>query len=159
VPIIEDTSTPTATEDVGPDYVVYDNSGDIIGLINQERCNRGLPPVAVHADLNSAATTHSIDMAVNDFVDHTGSDGSSPGDRIAATGYPAILLAENIAGGATSVGQVFNQWMNSPSHATNILNPDIREIGLGHVVREAAEFDHYWTLVLASRGTPAGTCD
>jgi uncharacterized protein YkwD len=130
----------------------------MLALINQARCAASITPLTVNPLLNNAATLHSIDMAVNNFFDHTGSDGSDVGTRVSAQGYPWIWVGENIAGGQTSIAQAFNSWWNSPPHQANMLNPDFREMGLGHVQRDAADLVHYWTGVFASRGTTPITC-
>lgn len=76
-----------------------------------------------------------------------------------AAGYgPITASAENVAGGPTTANDAFSQWASSFGDQTNMLNPDIREIGLGHVYRDGSTFGHYWTLVLGSRGTAPITC-
>ena len=59
----------------------------VVDLVNQERAKVGCSPLAMNTALNNAALGHSEDMARNDFFDHTGSDGSSPWDRMARAGY------------------------------------------------------------------------
>ncbi|MDQ7029268.1 MAG: CAP domain-containing protein, partial [Ardenticatenia bacterium] len=66
---------------------------------NQYRQEAGCPPLTLSAQLTEAAQRHTDDMAYNDFSSHTGSDGSSPWDRIRDTGYEFILAGENIAAG------------------------------------------------------------
>jgi len=39
--------------------------------------------------------------------------------------------------------------MNSQVHRDNILNPKVRELGLGYVYNPASEYGGYFTLVLA----------
>ncbi len=129
----------------------------MLSLINQARCDQGLSPVTINSALNNAATTHSVDMALNDFVSQTGSDGSTPTSRMAAAGYgPIVIAGENVRGGPATANDVFAQWMASES--ANILNPDMREIGVGHAYRDGTSFGHYWTLDMASTGSAAGTC-
>ena len=59
----------------------------VVELINDERAARGLDPLALDLRLGAAALRHSEDMADGCFLSHTGSDGSSPGTRIAEAGY------------------------------------------------------------------------
>ncbi len=150
------TPSPTATE---PDYEVHPDAGAMLNLINQTRCGQGLTPLTSNAALSSAGTTHAIDMALNDYVGQTGSDGSTPPQRMAAAGYgPIVLWGESVRGGPATVGDVFAQWLASPGDAANILNPEFREIGLGHVSRKNTTFEHYWSLEFGSRGTDPPTC-
>lgn len=146
-----ETATPTPTPT--PGYTVIDNSFDVLALVNQARCANGLTPVIVNPLLNNAATTHSIDMAVNNFVDHVGSNGSTVGERVTDQGYPWIFVGQNIAGGPTSVAAAYGSWSTE-----YILDPNMREMGLGHVSNPSSSLDHYWTLVMASRGTDPITC-
>jgi hypothetical protein len=70
-------------------------------------------------------------------------------------------MAENIAAGQTSADAVFQAWMNSAGHRANILNPQARELGIGHAYSPAATYRDYWVMELAARGsapvTPTAT--
>lgn len=68
----------------------------VVELINKERIRRGLHPLAVNTQLSRAAQKHKENMAVQDFFDHTGLDGSSPTTRMFAEGYNSYGAAENI---------------------------------------------------------------
>jgi uncharacterized protein YkwD len=61
-------------------------ASEVISLINQARAAAKLPMLSVNSQLMAAAQTHSADMACNNFLDHTGSDGSWIGDRLSAAG-------------------------------------------------------------------------
>jgi uncharacterized protein YkwD len=122
----------------------------VIELINVERTKRGLPALGFDDKLTLAARAHSQDMADKGFFSHTGSNGSNPGDRISATGYDWSTYGENIAAGYTTPESVVRGWMESPGHRANILNRDVRELGVGHVAKSGSEFTHYWTNVLAA---------
>lgn len=78
-----------------------DLCADVIVLTNLQRANYGLPPLTANAALTAAALAHSNDMATNNFFSHTGSDGSSPGQRISRAGYSYYTYGENIAAGYT----------------------------------------------------------
>ena len=70
---------------------------EVVLLVNQERASRGIAPLVMDDRLLAAAQGHALDMATHDFVSHTGSDGSSAGERIAAAGY-SDGWGENVAG-------------------------------------------------------------
>ncbi len=124
---------------------------------NTYRMQQGgcLTPLVVNAQLNTAAQRHSQDMALNDFFGHQGSDGSWPSDRVEAAGYNWSMLAENIAVGQTTPEAAVDAWMTSSGHRENVLNCNLKEIGVGYyylandpgTVRD----HHYWTLTF---GTP-----
>ncbi|MCW5660885.1 MAG: CAP domain-containing protein [Burkholderiaceae bacterium] len=104
-----------------------------------------------HGALVDAATRHSQDMAERNFFSHTGSDNSTPGQRITEAGYDWSLAGENIAAGYRSVQEVMDGWMSSDSHCANIMNPTLRDIGVACVPGTASNtYGTYWTMDLAA---------
>lgn len=121
---------------------------EVIRLVNEERAKNGnLPPLTKNAQLTLSAQMHTKDMICNiKGLDHTGSNGSNPGDRIIAANYFCCTTwAENIAAGQSTPAAVMNAWMNSPGHRRNILNPTVTEIGVGYFVSPNVQFGRYWT--------------
>lgn len=108
----------------------------LLAFVNRARSDIGLDSLTLNSSLYRAAFRHAKDMADNEFCKHTGSDGSTPCERIAATGYLAGAgpwgYGENIACGQTSVGLVFSAWMDSTKQKANILNPLFKNMGLEH---------------------------
>ncbi|GAB1333980.1 hypothetical protein ACE1SV_05700 [Streptomyces sp. E-15] len=115
-------------------------AADILRLVNTERGKAGCQPLTLNATLTKAAQAHSDDMAAQRNMSHTGSDGSSPGDRITRAGYTWSSYGENVAYGYTTADQVMAGWMSSPGHRANILNCSFKEIGVG-----LAQPGSYWT--------------
>ena len=126
----------------------------VLELTNIERSKLGLSPLTFNTQLLNAAENHTQNMALQDFFSHTGKDGSSLGSRISATGYKFSAAAENIAAGSSTPEQVVSSWMNSSGHRTNILNPNLKEIGIGYYFLAndtgTENFNHYWTQVFAT---------
>lgn len=126
----------------------------ILNLVNAARSAEGVAPLAANSALMAAAKVHSIDMGCNNFLDHTGSDGSKARTRIIGQGYSPSYAAENIYAGATEYGAdaqgAFNWWMNSPVHRKNILNPRPTEVGIGFVNVPSSSFGGYYTMVFAA---------
>lgn len=87
-------------------------------------------PVAWNSILEQAALVHSQDMTKNSYFDHTGSDGSSAGDRITRLGYIWQAWGENIAMGYTSERAVMDGWLASEGHCKNIMNATFTEMGV-----------------------------
>jgi uncharacterized protein YkwD len=102
-------------------------------------------PLAWSDALAAAADDHSRDMADKGYQSHTGSDGSSPGDRAARSGYAgATRTAENAFAYAESVDQALQafslDWgVADKGHRRNWLEPDhpgddqFQEVGIGVV--------------------------
>lgn len=127
-------STPTATATASG--VV----ARIVELVNAERGKVGCPALTLNTTLSKVAQAHSEDMALHQNMSHSGSDGSSPGDRLTDAGYAWSAYGENVAYGYASPEQVMAGWMASPGHRANILNCAFKEIGVG-----LAQPDDYWT--------------
>ncbi|MEG4149406.1 CAP domain-containing protein [Microcoleus sp. Pol12B5] len=126
----------------------------VLELTNIERGKLSLSPLTLNTQLLNAAENHSKNMALQDFFLHTGKDGSSFTSRITTTGYQFSAAAENIAAGSSTPEQVVSSWMNSSGHRANILNPNLKEIGIGYYFLAddtgTENFNHYWTQVFAT---------
>jgi len=114
----------------------------MLSLINEARANVGVPALELELNLNASAEAHSLWMLQEDIFSHTGTGGSSATQRMADAGFDfsgSWRSAENIAvqseRGATGlmddVLDLHTSLMNSPGHRANILNPDLRYIGIG----------------------------
>jgi uncharacterized protein YkwD len=129
-------------------------------LVNQARAQAGLAPYTRAPELDAAARRQSLDMATTGNFDHTGTDGSSPFDRIRAAGYDWTNAGENIAAGQATAEAVMDTWMNEPppaGHRANILHADYKEIGISVVFQAGSEFGFYWTQDFGARaGAPTG---
>jgi uncharacterized protein YkwD len=117
--------------------------------INRRRASAGCRPVRPRDPLDRAAQRHSEDMARHAHLGHTGSDGSSPADRIREAGYRAGHNAEAIAAGATSASAVVAVWMDSRPHRAILLTCRYTHAGVGVA---AGEGGPWWTVDLASGG-------
>jgi uncharacterized protein YkwD len=121
---------------------------EVLNLLNQERQKAGLGLLTLQPQLDAAANGHSADMACNDFFDHTGSNGSSPWDRILAQGYSYSYAGENIYAGSgmyETPQRAVTAWMNSEGHRANILNANFTEIGIGYVHTDTSYYKGYFT--------------
>lgn len=137
---------------LAPVALAYDDQElAFLGLINNYRQQNGMAPLALDTKLSNAAFGHSADMAINNFFSHTGSNGSSPWDRIRAAGYDYnTSLGENIAAGYTATGDysaqdVFTAWKNSPEHNANMLSTNYHAIGISRYYNPASYYHWYWT--------------
>ncbi|EBA09250.1 Allergen V5/Tpx-1 related protein [Sagittula stellata E-37] len=115
-------------------------------MLNGLRAEEGLDPVTASPRLEEAAKAHALDMARKGFFSHQGSDGSDIMARVRRQGYGACAVAENIAKGQTTLSEVLGDWINSPPHRDNMVNPEVREYGL---VRAPGDV---WVLVLGRDG-------
>ncbi|MCC6500811.1 MAG: hypothetical protein IT313_11155 [Anaerolineales bacterium] len=110
---------------------------EAVNAINAYRADNGLPPFNVNDLLNKAAAAHANDMACNNLFVHKGSDGSTPTSRVAASGYAASAVTENVYGSFPPLsGQgVVDWWKNDktdPNHNLNLLSAKYTEIGVAY---------------------------
>ena len=108
-----------------------------------------LPPVPAlgwDAALERAAAAHSTDMASNNFVSHTGSDGRSVADRATAQGY-AAGVGENLGGGQKNIAHLMEELLASPAHCGNLMRPDYRAFGAACVRNDSTFYKRHWTQV------------
>lgn len=113
----------------------------IIELTNTERVAQSLAPLSENSALTAAAQAHADWMANHSCFDHVCPDEPPVDTRIQQAGYLQSWWAENIAFGYPTAERVVDGWMNSPGHKANILNPHLREIGVGVILNSARP---YW---------------
>jgi hypothetical protein len=127
-----------------PEYV-----DTLIDLINQARADVGRRTLTVNADLTEAARRHSLDMACNSILKHSGSDGSWTGDRVTDAGYRNPYYLEILAIGLP--GDVMNQWKIEPKDWSAVINSRVTEIGVGYVFSKFSAYGGYWTVVMGGQ--------
>lgn len=92
--------------------------------------------------LEAAAKEHSLDMYENNYFSHKGSNGLYVDDRLYTQHYLWTACGENVAYGALYEEDVINEWLKSPGHCANMMNPEYTEMGVW-------VSGMYWTQVLA----------
>ena len=144
-------SAPTATQNSGNIPVTGNGFANVtcafttdavkvtetIDAINAYRVKNGLVAYTVNELLTKAATAHANDMACNKLFVHTGSNGSTPASRVAASGYEAASVTEDIHGSYPPIsGQDTVEWWKNDqtdvSHNLNLLSSTYTEIGVGY---------------------------
>lgn len=139
-----------------------DFAARVIARTNTYRLAHGCHALTSNALLTRTAQEHSADMAAHDFVGHNSSSGATLGVRIKAAGYSYALVAENIAWGQLTPEAAVDVWFNeSPPndlHRKNILNCQLREVGVGYVYLASdpgkITAHTYWTEDFGTRQTP-----
>lgn len=116
--------SPLSHSQTAPEKALFD-------LANQSRAEHHLSPLTWDPSLAKAAQAH---IAV---IAKQGGEAlhQYPGEpdltaRGAAAGAHFSTIAENVAGAGQSPAAIHDAWMNSPSHRTNLLNPQLTAIGI-----------------------------
>jgi uncharacterized protein YkwD len=147
LPLVARNPHPTA---IPPDDLDMEQA--VADEINQRRYAHGLASVRLVPELTQAARRHCRDMADNHFTGHTGSDGSSAGERMEEAGYDWTTWGEIIAwGSGASASQVVDLWMSSPGHRAIILSSSYEDFGVGYVSDPASDWGHYWAVDFGKR--------
>lgn len=131
-----------ASQQAGSAMPVAETASASVPSLNAYRRAHGLSELTRSAALQRAAEAHAADMARMGDMTHSGSDGSSVGDRVKRQGYRYRRVAENIAETRRGADGAMQLWINSPPHRKNMLLPDITHYGL-------AQSGNYWAMVLA----------
>lgn len=123
-------ATAAATSPADVPRALQASPGEILQLVNAERAKANCPALHENGQLASAAKTFADDASKNNLTNHTGSDGSSPQQRIKEAGYTAGPTAENMAWGSTDAKQIVDNWIKSPGHHGNMVNCAYKDTGV-----------------------------
>ncbi|MGB8479087.1 MAG: CAP domain-containing protein [Acidobacteriaceae bacterium] len=109
-------------------------AADLVQAANQDRSSRGLPPVHADRALTQAAWEHAQRMVASGTLSH-----QLPGEpdiivRARQVGLHCSTVAENVAEAPTA-GQINDEWMHSPPHRANLLDPRVNTVGIAVVQR------------------------
>jgi uncharacterized protein YkwD len=132
----------------------------VLALVNEargvaRRCGwkrfEAAPPLARSEALDRAAHDHARDMASRSRMEHSGSDGSTPGERATRAGYRWRKVGENVAAGQPTPERAVAEWLESPRHCASLMDPGFTEMGIGFAADPASAAVTYWAQVF---GTP-----
>ncbi len=103
-------------------------------------------PLEMNERLTLSARLHSLDMARQDYFEHTSLDARQPDDRMRDAGFVgAHPTGENIAAGNRTAAEAVEAFMGSPGHCRNIMEPAYRVVGFGYAYEPGSSYGHYWT--------------
>lgn len=105
--------------------------------LNAYRAGHGAPPYILNDQLSEAAQAHAADMACNNLFYHNGSNKSTATSRVAASGYLASYVTENVYGSwpPLSPAEAIQWWAtdaSEPRHNENLLSTRYVEVGIGY---------------------------
>lgn len=103
-----------------------------LSLINQVRANAHLRPLVLQPRLVSEASRHTVEVVRDGYFlvhPHIGANGSTPWQRVAATGLHVHTTGECVGEGST-IGMTIAAFLASPSHRAILLG-HYRWVGIG----------------------------
>ena len=132
---------------------------EMLARVNAARRSAGLPPLRRSPDLDRAAQEHARDLLARGYYEHVSPEGSTPLSRASAAGYTADLIAENLHQLTAPVEAVLDDWLRSPGHRRNLLDPGASDLGVGLAIGPGYGLDPggYRVVWVQSFGRRAGT--
>jgi len=123
---ISSVSQPTVA---GASAYAFNVSGsELIDLINQERIRQGVSQLSMSSQLSTIAATRATDMIENRYYSHISDNGS---DYTSLFNEKSSFSCENLdLSSSDSPDYIFNDWLNSPSHKSCLLDPRAERVGL-----------------------------
>jgi len=120
----------------------------LVDLINDIRADSGRESLDIDRRLIVSSRRHANDMAVNDFLSHIGSDGSTYIERIGDAGYPvtSVPLGEMVGAAYTSPEAMVAAWTASDPHRAIMLSTSLQHIGAAYVYNPVGGYRHYYTI-------------
>jgi hypothetical protein len=101
-------------------------------LVNAERSKRGLRALAPDPLLAKVAQSYCKEMRQYHFYGHVSPRSGAPQDRAESAGYQGAV-SENLAWDNRTALEAHRWLMDSPGHASAILDPDATHLGVGVV--------------------------
>jgi len=116
----------------GPEQTLFQSA-------NRERTAQGLPPLKWNNALAAAARQHALRMAQQNTLSHQFPGEPDLAGRVAQGGARFSTIAENIAEGPDAES-IHEQWMKSPPHRRNLLDPQLDSVGISVAERNGTLF-------------------
>lgn len=102
----------------------------MLELINRERTENNLPPLAADPEMTEVARRHSADMFARGYFSHNTPEAKDPFDRMREANVKYRTAGENLAL-APTLEIAHRGLMNSPGHRANILRAAFGRVGIG----------------------------
>jgi uncharacterized YkwD family protein len=105
---------------------------EILKLVNIERAKIKSPALKLNMEATKVAIIKAQDFHDNNYFAHVSPTYGDPREMLTHFGVEFKNAAENIAKNQQSAQEVVSDWMASPGHRANILDPYPNEIGIGY---------------------------
>jgi uncharacterized protein YkwD len=105
----------------------------IIALTNDIRKSLNVPILKENQELDQAALAKAQDMLLNQYFAHISPAGMGLDHWLTLVDYKYAVAGENLAMGFATPEEVVAAWKASPTHYSNMIDPDFTQIGAGMV--------------------------
>lgn len=103
---------------------------ELFDLVNKERAKYGLSPLEELPELSLIAQKRAKECST--YFSHWRADGTKWDCLLALADLKRNNRAENICYYYTTAQQALNSWLSDYAHRKNILDPDLKYIGIGY---------------------------
>ena len=104
----------------------------ILEELNRLRIEKDIPPLRIHPLLSSCASSYAAALSERGYLSHTGGSGMRAVDRFRERGGTSLRVGEVLGSSPPEkIGELFDQWLTSPSHRTIILDTRWTHCGIG----------------------------
>lgn len=114
----------------------------VLYYVNIERENAGVSPLTLDDKLCQAADIRAAELL--ELFSHTRPDGTDCFTVLDEVDFSSSICGENIAAGRKTAKETVNDWMNSPGHKANILNPSYSVMGAARAYSANTDYGYYW---------------
>jgi uncharacterized protein YkwD len=127
-----DQPTPSSTPSLTQDKKINPSDIDKLqldDLVNSERAAAGLNKLKTDPALADSASEKCNDMVTRNYWDHKDPDGNMPWIVVQKHYGSYRAVGENLSYGTLDADETVKDWMASPTHKENILNPTYQDVG------------------------------
>lgn len=121
--------------------ILYQQGQRIVSMTNATRSSLNLNVLENNLVLQDAATKKVEDMLVNEYFAHISPEKKGLKYFLTGENYNYRVAGENLALGFSESQEVYNAWLNSPTHYANIIDPDYEEIGVAMIAGRYKGYD------------------
>ena len=119
---------------------------NFLTLINNERAQAGLAPVALgDSSHNAAAMKRAEELAVS--YSYVRPNGQRDFTVLAENGISDVSIGENYMAGCSTPDAAMDQWMATDFTRERILNADATTVSVGYY--EGGVYNNYWVLIFS----------
>jgi hypothetical protein len=111
---------------------IQSEAWQLVELANRDREAQGAGPLRWDPALATAARRHCLRMAAAGSISHQYPGEADVAERTALEGAHFSRIEENVAFGPNPA-TIHSQWMHSPGHRSNLLNPEVDRVGVAVV--------------------------
>lgn len=111
----------------------------LLAMANDARARTGAGPLRWDPELAEAARRHCLLMASEGPIAHRYGGEPDLAARAGQAGAHFDLIEENVAV-APSAYEIHDEWMHSPGHRANLLNPQVNRVGIAVVAIRGVEY-------------------